>query len=276
MNTYEQKQAAKRERLELAADRAEAKSAAAYRRADLTEGASGIPFGQPILVGHHSEGKHRAAIKRADNAMRSSIEADKRAGKLRARAEAVGTGGVSSDDPEAVTKLRQQLESCEATQKIMVGGNKAIRKTLKAHDADSPEALAMLTRLMEALAPSKGALYAEQMLKKDFSGRYGFASYQTTNNSANMRRLKKRIEQLERSSQRVTVKTSFQGVCDVIENVEENRVQFIFDGKPDPETRKVMKSHGFRWAPSQGAWQRQLNGNGIYAARLVLKELGLK
>lgn len=27
-----------------------------------------------------------------------------------------------------------------------------------------------------------------------------------------------------------------------------------------------MKSNGFKWAPSQGAWQRQLTKNAIYAA----------
>lgn len=74
MNHYERKQEARRERLLAAAERAEAQSEAAYKRADLREEASGIPFGQPILVGHHSERRHRAAIKRADNAMRASIE----------------------------------------------------------------------------------------------------------------------------------------------------------------------------------------------------------
>jgi len=86
MNHYERKQEAKRERLLAAAERAEAQSEAAYKRADMREEVSGIPFGQPILVGHHSEGRHRAAIRRADNAMRASIEADKRAKELRGQA----------------------------------------------------------------------------------------------------------------------------------------------------------------------------------------------
>jgi len=276
MTPFERKQEAKRDRLEAAADRAEARSAAALKRADMREEASGIPLGQPILVGHHSEGRHRAAIKRADNAMRASIDADKRAGELRARADAIGTGGISSDDPEAIDKLRDQLAQCEATQNIMVGGNKALRKTLKLHEPDSPGARDMLAGLMEKIAAGKGAIYAKQMLQKDCCGGFGFAGYQTSNNSANMRRIKKRIEQLERASQRVTVKTSFQGICDVIENVEENRVQFIFDGKPDADVRGTMKKHGFRWAPSQGAWQRQLTSNGIYAARQALKCLGVE
>lgn len=58
-----------------------------------------------------------------------------------------------------------------------------------------------------------------------------------------------------------------------VENTEEMRVQFIFDGKPDEETRSLLKNWGFRWAPSQGAWQRQLTSNGKYAAKKVIEIL---
>ena len=55
----------------------------------------------------------------------------------------------------------------------------------------------------------------------------------------------------------------------VVMNREENRVQIIFDGKPDADVRAALKQNGFRWAPSQGAWQRMLTQNGICAARQV-------
>lgn len=51
------------------------------------------------------------------------------------------------------------------------------------------------------------------------------------------------------------------------------RVQLRFDGKPDDETRALLKRNGFRWAPSQGVWQRQLNDNGKYAAHRVMEVL---
>ena len=57
------------------------------------------------------------------------------------------------------------------------------------------------------------------------------------------------------------------------ENNEIMRVQFIFPGKPDDETRAMLKENGFRWAPSQGAWQRQLNDAGKYAAHRVMEVL---
>ncbi len=51
------------------------------------------------------------------------------------------------------------------------------------------------------------------------------------------------------------------------------RIQLFFEGKPEPEVRDILKSNGFRWAPSVGAWQRQLNNNGKYAVERVIREL---
>lgn len=49
-------------------------------------------------------------------------------------------------------------------------------------------------------------------------------------------------------------------------NQEENRLQIFFDEKLDEETRAALKSNGFHWSPSVGAWQRQLNDRTIWAA----------
>ena len=39
------------------------------------------------------------------------------------------------------------------------------------------------------------------------------------------------------------------------------------------DVRAVLKKHGFKWAPSQGAWQRMLNPAGKYALNRVKEEL---
>jgi hypothetical protein len=54
------------------------------------------------------------------------------------------------------------------------------------------------------------------------------------------------------------------------------RIQLRFDDIPPAETREKLKRNGFRWSPSQKAWQRLLNQNGKYAAQSVLKDLGGK
>ena len=50
-------------------------------------------------------------------------------------------------------------------------------------------------------------------------------------------------------------------------NRQANRLQVFFDEKPDRDTCAAMRHGGFRWAPSVGAWQRQLNNNAIWTAR---------
>ncbi len=95
----EERAAARADRPAGRADRA-ADAAAAYYQAARQE-AEFIPPGQPILVGHHSERGHRAALKRIDQRMRRSIEEDakaahyeraaKVAGRYTQRREALGT-----------------------------------------------------------------------------------------------------------------------------------------------------------------------------------------
>lgn len=73
--------------------------------------ADAIPFGQPILVGHHSEKRHRRDIERIQNSMNKSIELENKADQYTQRAENIeNPRGISSDDPEATQKLKQKLE----------------------------------------------------------------------------------------------------------------------------------------------------------------------
>lgn len=51
------------------------------------------------------------------------------------------------------------------------------------------------------------------------------------------------------------------------------RIRLYFDGKPDEETRKLLKGWAFKWSPNNGCWQRQLTNDARYATRQVLKKL---
>ncbi|WP_232431335.1 DUF3560 domain-containing protein [Cupriavidus sp. UYPR2.512] len=70
--------------------------------------ASVIPFGQPILTGHHSEGRDRRYRARVHATFGRAFELHDTANALDRRAEAVGKGGVSGDDPEAIPKLTSE------------------------------------------------------------------------------------------------------------------------------------------------------------------------
>lgn len=273
MNSYEAKQEARRQRYEERAERATKRAAQNFDRAGLREEKSGIPFGQPILVGHHSEGRHRRAIERADNAMRRGIEESDKAAYYRGKAASVGMGGISSGDPEALDKLREKVAKAEEIQTVMREANKIIRKYHKrgCTAPDHPQWGEYAAELGQVADHLKSC--SAYLMKPDFAGRVGFADYQLTNNNANIRRMKDRIAQLERASEAEHKETEFQGIVRVVENVEENRVQLFFPGKPDADVRANLKSHGFRWSRLHGAWQRHLNNAGRWAADCIVKDL---
>lgn len=274
-NDYEERLEARRERLERAAERAEAKASDAYKRADMSEEATGIPFGQPILVGHHSERRHRAAIKRADNAMRTCVQETQKARDYAGRAASVGSGGISSDDPSAIDKLRDKLAKREALQVMMREANKVVRAFYKkgVRDSQSGDLWTKYIEKLQAIEPTMTDSSALQLLRPDFAGRIGFADYQLSNNNAEIHRLQARVKQLERDAKRETAEHETNLGFKIIENTEANRVQLIFDGKPAAEIRSVLKSNGFRWSPRESAWQRHLNNAGIYAAKRVMVQL---
>jgi Domain of unknown function (DUF3560) len=254
MNAYEQKQEARRERLEARAERLDAVASAQFRKADLSEEASGIPFGQPILVGHHSERKHRNAIKRADAAMRRGIEAAKAADEARAKAAGVGHGGIASADPDAVDKLKDKLAELERNADDMKRWNAEFRK-------GGVEAMS---------APDKIKLEVAAMIARQ---PYIRSPFFVANRRAEIKRVKDRIAALEARKAKAPQAVEVAGGVRVVENLELFRVQIIFPGKPDAVVRGELKSRGFRWAPSENAWQRHLNNAGIYAAREIIKFL---
>lgn len=61
----------------------------------------------------------------------------------------------------------------------------------------------------------------------------------------------------------------------VVLNKALDRVQIIFPDRPSDDERRILKSRAFRWAPSVGAWQRQLTRNGVWAAEAAMKDMGL-
>jgi hypothetical protein len=60
----------------------------------------------------------------------------------------------------------------------------------------------------------------------------------------------------------------------IVLNKAIDRVQLVFDGKPAPEIISELKSRAFRWSPREGAWQRQLTQNGVWAAEAVARSVG--
>ena len=245
MNAYEQKQANRRERMEALAERMQAASDAAYQQSRRM--AEVIPFGQPILVGHHSEKRDRNYRARIWRTQDRCLELQRKAEYFRRKASGVGEGGISSDDPDGAEKLREQLVPLEAMQARMKAVNAAHKRFLK--DAGSLDKAA-LSDADKALIRSYKPAYSWEP--------HPIAPYKMTNNNANIRRIKERIALLGQQAERAEQddKEHDCGAYRVIEAFSENRVQVVFDGKPADSIRAALKSNGFRWSPTAGAWQR--------------------
>lgn len=179
------------------------------------------------------------------------------------------TLAVKSDDPEVLDFLRAKLAGLEEAHALMVSANAYYRKnkTLKGFEGIPADTMAWITRPGVYLPGGRNgdgsplAFYGKP-----------FPTYELTNSNANIKRVKQRIETLEAVKASKSIEEEHDGYT-YRENAEAMRVQLRFDGKPDDETRALLKRNGFRWAPSQGVWQRQLNDNGKYAAHRVMEVL---
>jgi len=160
---------------------------------------------------------------------------------------------ISAGDPQAIEKLTDKLTHCEELQVVMKDVNAYWRKNGTCVGA-----------------PGITQAQAEKLDKKINTAtvsweRQPFSSYDLTGNNAEIKRLKTRIAEITHNREVGFAGWEFNGGT-AEANAGENRLQLFFDEKPNDNQRALLKANGFKWAPSMGAWQRQLNDNAIYAA----------
>jgi hypothetical protein len=186
--------------------------------------------------------------------MRKGIEAARKAKELEQRAASVGSGGISSDDPAAVRKLREELAGLESLQERMKSANRCIRRGDRA-------GLAALGFREQQI---------DELFTPDFVGRLGFPGWRITNNGANIRRIKQRIEELEKRVQTPGIEAITGDGWTICEDVEENRIIVRFDEKPSREILAALRQNGFKWSPTRGAHVRMRSNGALYAAKRAL------
>ena len=235
MNDYEAKQLEKADRYE---ERAECTEAGAQLTLDLVrKERQMIPLGQPVLMGHHSERRHRNHLKKMDGRERRGWEEHKKAKHYAEKAERIKknletNAVISSDDPDAVEKLKAKVVRLEKERTKYKEYNKKARK----------------------------------------EGTDQLPGYVLSNLGGNIRSVKERIKRLEDRQEMKDSEKEINGVR-IVQDTDDNRVRLFFPGKPTANVRSLLKSNGFRWSPNAGAWQRMLNGSGIWAAERVVEKL---
>lgn len=176
--------------------------------------------------------------------------------------EAVGTGAVDLADPHAREMLAEQLQKLQA----QIDRDKALNAYYRKHKSFdgfpglTAEAAAKLT-----------ADFADTCQRCPWIDKpcpdYELASLRgkIKRTQARLDELDKRTEQAEQPAD----STKFPG-GEIVRNTEADRLQILFDEKPDEDTRAALKQNGFRWSPRYSAWQRQFTPNAEAAARRAL------
>lgn len=183
-------------------------------------------------------GRTLAAIKRA-------LRADLRA--------------IYAGDGDALERLESRISAAESLQARMRETNAAIRRTKKA----GPQA-----QFAALLAMGYQEMTAHRLLTPDFAGRVGFPDFELTNNGANIRRMRARVEQISRM-QAAPSRDVSGTVARVEDAPADNRVRLFFPGKPDESTRAQLKANGFRWTPTLGCWQAYFSESARHLARAI-------
>lgn len=222
-----------------------------------------IPFGQPILVGHHSERRHRRDLKRASSHFDRWMQLSQRARELGARSE---SDAIRSDDPDALAKLQVELDIAKVERELEKNANAQVRKLGRRAELAQPgkklgipEWLRIIDALEDVPDPMKQKLRSYATFATWRSPQFG------NHTAARIKYLEERIATLNHRAkvEARTEERSLKGTVDGMEfTAEENRavqrVQIVFTGKPSEVVRGRLKRLGFKWAPSQGAWQRLL------------------
>lgn len=241
MTRRERMETRKERRLNWATSR-DRKAEAGFSRAHSI--ADGIPLGQPILVGHHSEAHARRDQDRIHAGMRQGCESQDMAELHRSKADGIQhqlDRSIFSDDPDATERLEDRITHLEAKREQ----RKTVNKTFKAGGIEAvratygDEAAASIARSMAVCS-----WYTVP-----------FPPYSLTNLGANIRRLKERLVSIDRQAKRTEAAEAAGGV--VIAG--EDFINVTFAEKPERQIIEALKAAGFCWGG--GCW-------GGYRARL--------
>lgn len=243
----------RRERLERKLEKreewAEGRQAKATQAFDRARGlTANIPLGQPILVGHHSERRHRNVLKKSDNAMRRGIESQDMAEHHASKAAGISRqldSSIYSDDPDAIEALTAKVAKLEAERERIKAINKIIRR--KPRNVPTPEKLSELAAIV-----GSGAT-AAKLFEKDCCGLIGYPRYVLSNLGGNIATARKRIESIKCRNANTKAAEDAGGVAIKITESERGRYAFVvFAEKPEYSLIKELKAAGFYWG--SGGW----------------------
>lgn len=232
----------RRDRLERKLDKreawasgAQAQSAASFERAGKM--AEAIPFGQPVLVGHHSEKRDRRYRGRIHSAMDRGVELSRKAEHHESKARGLATQlerSIFDDDPDAVERLEaraaesdRMAEQCNAINRVWRSGGHA----------------AVLAQFGQKLADAcqRHASMFACVASKPMSA---------TSDRASARKDRERIRLIQKRRELAAQAAATES--GVMITGSDSWVNVRFADKPERSVIDALKAAGFRWGG--GAW----------------------
>ena len=209
-------------------------------------------------AGNYNMKKHEKQMSREDTLWKEYDEIKAILNKI----EAVGTGAVDLADPHAREMLTDQLQKLQA----QLDRNKALNAYYRKH-----KSFVGFPGLTAEAAAKLTADFADTFQRCPWV-KHPIPDYELTSLRGKIKRVQARLDELDKRTEQAeqpAESTKFSG-GEIVRNLEADRLQILFDEKPDEETRAALKQNGFRWSPRYSAWQRQLTQNAEIAARRAL------
>ncbi len=156
---------------------------------------------------------------------------------------------IQSTDPKAVDMLKENLSHVKSNNEYMQKVNDHYKEhgtVVGCLGVDDETAEKLNDRVKDGQeTPYPGSFFKQ--------------NYET------MRRLQSNIDRVEQKPETLFKGWQFEG-GKAVANLANNRLQLLFNEKPNEQQRNMLKQNGFKWAPTAEAWQRPLDPKTFAAA----------
>ena len=194
----------------------------------------GIEPGQPILVGHHSERKHRRAVERSHDAMRRAMDSNRMATRHGFAASALERElerSIYHDDRDATQQLETRIAEREITRDRVKSANQRLRQLVKTVPAPSDDQLLALGFIADEIATIRSR---QANLNRPTLDVYPFLNLVT----ADIARNKKRLANIRKSKTSAVVASPKPAREELLEHV--GRVSDEMERTQEIERRSLL------------------------------------
>lgn len=175
---------------------------------------------------------------------------------------------------EAGGELAQKIAELEKLQ-TKQDNMKAINKIFSSKKISNEDKISQCRELKDLPINLIEELKIVLSNKEEMTSLRVFGGCTLTNNNAKIKARQSYINRQEKIAQRIEdkgaiTKFEYRG-GEIVQDLESQRINILFDGKPSQEIINEVKSHGFKWSPRFSQWTRKLTPNAVYSVRRMLQ-----